>query len=401
MLRTRFDFINDEGQTLSGRLEEPLDAVRGTVLFAHCFTCSKDLAAATRISRGLVDRGFSVLRFDFTGLGNSEGDFANTNFSSNVDDLRAAARALAEAGKAPQLLVGHSLGGAAVLSAAPDIESVKAVVAIAAPSTPDHLTHLLGGSLDEIRSQGEAEVELAGRRFRIKKQLLDDLDDQRLTERVRRMKRALLLLHSPHDELVSIEHARELFDSAKHPKSFVSLDDADHLLTRPADSQYAADVISSWAGRYLNEPPSRPEPKSEYVSVQSLPGFAQRIEVRGHVVRADEPRSVGGTDTGATPSELLLASLGACTSMTMKMYAQRKAWPLDHVEVELRHERIHKRDADQADGAKSRLSQRITKRIRIEGDLDDTQRARLLEIADRCPVHRTMKGDPEIVTELI
>jgi len=399
MLRTRFDFRNDGGQTLSGRLEEPYDGVRGHALFAHCFTCSKDVAAATRISRALVDRGFGVLRFDFTGLGNSEGDFTNTNFSSNVRDLGSAVRALQDAGKPPTLLVGHSLGGAAVLAAAPDQESVRAVVTLAAPSDPGHVAHLFEDHLDSIAHEGEAEVTLAGRRFRIERQFLEDIAEQRLTERVARLGKALLLLHGPRDELVSIDHARRLFEAAKHPKSFVSLDDADHLLTRPRDSSYAADVIAAWAGRYLPESDDDAEPAVEQVRVTSLPKLAQRVEARQHVVRGDEPKRLGGDDSGLTPYEMLLGSLGSCTSMTLRMYAARKSWPLDRVDVELRHDRIHGRDAGEAGGEAPHRSERITRRIRLVGDLDADQRARLLEIADRCPVHRTLEAGPEIRTE--
>jgi putative redox protein len=401
MLRQRFDFTNDEGHTLSGRLEEPYDDVRGHVLFAHCFTCSKDVAAATRISRALVDHGFGVLRFDFTGLGNSEGDFANTNFSSNVRDLDAGIRALDAAGKAPQVLVGHSLGGAAVLAAAGRHDAVKAVVTIAAPSDPGHVAHLFASHREQIERDGEAEVTLAGRKFTIAKQLLDDIAERTLVDEVRRMGKSLLILHGPTDELVSIDHARTLFEAARHPKSFVSLDDADHLLTRPRDSAYAAQVIAAWASRYLPEPAEERSPTSEQVRVTSLPKLAQRLEARHHVVRSDEPKKLGGDDTGVTPYELLLGALGSCTSMTMRMYAARKQWPLERVEVELRHDRVHGRDAPEAGSDTPKRSERITRTIRIEGELDDEQRARLMEIANRCPVHRTIEACPEIVTEAL
>lgn len=399
MLRQRFDFTNDEGQTLSGRLEEPYDDVRGHVLFAHCFTCSKDVAAATRISRALVDHGFGVLRFDFTGLGNSEGDFGNTNFSSNVQDLDAAIRALETAGKSPQVLVGHSLGGAAVLATAGRHAAVKAVVTVAAPSDPGHVVHLFESHREQIERDGEAEVTLAGRKFRIAKQFIDDVAEQALTEKVRRMEKSLLIMHGPRDELVSIEHARTLFEAARHPKSFVSLDDADHLLTRSRDSRYAAQVIAAWADRYLPEPTEEREPTSEQVRVTSLPKLAQRLETRHHVVRSDEPKKLGGDDTGVTPYELLLGALGSCTSMTLRMYAARKQWPLDRVEVELRHDRVHGKDAPEAGSDAPKRAERLTRKIRLEGALDNEQRARLMEIADRCPVHRTLEACPEISTE--
>lgn len=398
VLRSRFDFDNAQGQTLSGRLEEPHDTPLGTVLFAHCFTCGKDVAAASRISAGLVDRGFAVLRFDFTGLGNSDGDFANTHFSSNVQDLASAARALSQAGKPPTVLVGHSLGGAAVLAAAEQVPSAKAVVTLAAPSTPDHVAHLLADSVDEIERTGSASVVLAGRTFRIEKQFLDDLKEQRQEERLRKLGRPLLILHSPRDELVDVDEARKIFVAAKHPKSFISLDDADHLLSRKADSRYAADVISAWASRYLPEP-EPVMPQGESVRVAGLARLAARVEAGRHVLRVDEPKSVGGDDTGPTPYGLLLGSLGSCTALTLRMYANRKQWPLDKVEVRLEHARVHKQDADDPEGG-SRKREVITRTLHIEGDLDATQRQRLREIADKCPVHRTLEACPEIVTEV-
>ncbi|MEM1024510.1 MAG: bifunctional alpha/beta hydrolase/OsmC family protein [Myxococcota bacterium] len=395
MLQSQFSFENGRGETLSGRLEEPYDDCRGYALFAHCFTCSKDIAAATRVSRALVDRGIGVLRFDFTGLGNSEGDFANENFSSNVQDLLVAARALNEASKEVDLLIGHSLGGAAVLAAAPELKTVKAVVTIAAPASPGHVTHLLRDGLDEINARGEAEVDLAGRRFTIKKQFVDDLQDQRLEAQIRRIRRPLLVLHAPTDELVGVDEARKIFEAATHPKSFISLDDADHLLTRPRDSQYVADVVSAWASRFLPERRSQDEDEG-LVRVSALPKLAQRVQARRHVLRGDEPKSLGGDDSGITPYEFLLAALGTCTSMTLRMYAKRKAWPLEEVDVLLRHERSHQEDAEGQSGRVERLH----RQLRIQGPLDEAQRARLREIADRCPVHRTLEACPEIVTDM-
>ena len=391
---SQFSFDNGRGETLSGRLEEPYEDVRGYALFAHCFTCSKDVAAASRSSRALVDQGIGVLRFDFTGLGNSEGDFANENFSSNVQDLLRAAEAMEAAGKAVDLLVGHSLGGAAVLSAAPELSGLKAVVTLAAPASPAHVTHLLREGMETIQARGEAEVDLAGRRFTIKKQFVDDLDAQRLSERIRAIRRPLLVLHAPTDELVGIDEARKIFEAAVHPKSFISLDDADHLLSRPRDSRYVAEVVSAWASRFMPERP-RTDPSEGMVRVTALPRLAQRVEARHHVVRSDEPKRLGGEDSGMTPYEFLLASLGTCTSMTLRMYARRKKWPLEEVEVLLRHERIHQEDAE-GEGRVERLHRTLT----LGGPLDESQRARLREIADRCPVHRTLESCPEIVTEM-
>jgi len=395
MLRSQFTFDNGRGDTLSGRLEEPYDDIRGYALFAHCFTCSKDVAAATRVSRALVDRGIGVLRFDFTGLGNSEGDFANENFSSNVQDLGRAAEAMNAAGKEVDLLVGHSLGGAAVLSAAPELSTVKAIVTLAAPASPVHVTHLLKDGLETIQEQGQAEVDLAGRRFTIKKQFVEDLEAQRLSERIRRIRRPLLVLHAPTDELVGIDEARKIFEAAVHPKSFISLDDADHLLTKPRDSQYVADVVSAWASRFLPERPTGAAQEG-LVRVTALPKLAQRIEARHHVARGDEPKSLGGDDSGMTPYEFLLSALGTCTSMTLRMYARRKGWPLETVDVDLRHARIHQKDAEGESGRVEKLYMTLD----LGGPLDDAQRARLREIADRCPVHRTLDACPEIVTEM-
>ncbi|MGF1510081.1 MAG: alpha/beta fold hydrolase [Myxococcota bacterium] len=397
MQRTKFEFDNGRGQRLAGRLEEPLDTPRGYALFAHCFTCSKDIAAATRISRALVDRGFGVLRFDFTGLGNSEGDFSNENFGSNVQDLLSAATAMSAAGKAPHILIGHSLGGAAVLSAAPDVESALAVVTIAAPSDPGHVTHLLRDDIETIAREGSAEVCLAGRSFRIEHHFLKALEEHRLEPRLRALGKALLILHSPTDEVVEVDQARRIFALARHPKSFVSLDDADHLLSRPRDSQYVADLLASWASRYLPPAPEfAPPGEGESVRVTSLPRLAQRVQARQHVARADEPVRLGGNDSGMTPYEYLLAALGTCTAMTLKLYAQRKQWPLDEVRVGLRHERTHRSDAE----GEGRV-EKLFRTLDIVGNLEAEQRARLLEIADRCPVHRTLESCPEIVTDLL
>ncbi len=376
---TTFDFTNSAGQKLSGRLELPAGAVRAYAVFAHCFTCSKNVAAATRVARALAEHGFGVLRFDFTGLGNSEGDFANTHFSSNTADLIAAARALEADGRAPALLVGHSLGGAAVLAAAGELPMVRAVATISAPSDVAHVRNLFEGHLDQITTEGAAEVQLAGRTFTVRREFLEDIAGHKLTERVSELRKALLIMHSPTDDTVGIEHASKLYLAAKHPKSFISLDGADHLLTRAADAEYVAQVLAAWAVRYLPEAEQAPEspiPHGE-VTVESVGRFRQRVRAENHELIADEPRKVGGTDLGMAPYELLLAALGACTSMTLRMYAERKQWPLESVHVHLRREK--------ADGAEI-----YTRVIDIRGELDDEQRARLLEIAEKCPVHKTL-----------
>ncbi len=392
----RFDFDSGEHR-LAGRLETPVTPPTAYALFAHCFTCSKDIAAASRISRALVAEGIAVLRFDFTGLGNSDGDFANTNFSSNVDDLVAAAAALEAAYAAPQLLVGHSLGGAAVLAAAEHLPSVKAVVTIGAPADPAHVKHLFAGELDDITRDGRAEVTLAGRRFTIEKQFVEDLEEQRTSERVHRLRRALLILHAPLDELVSIDEARKIYTSAMHPKSFIALDGADHLLSRPRDSQYVGRAIAAWASRYLPAPPEDEAMPHGEVRVQSVGHLTQAVTMGHHHLLADEPESVGGADLGGSPYDLLLAGLGACTSMTLQMYARRKEWPLERVAVDLKHERMHAKDCEECEQKEGRI-ERITRSIRLEGPLDDAQRQRLLEIANRCPVHRTLENKPHITT---
>lgn len=402
-----FNFAGASGETLAGRLELPVTGVSKAAgesagatpvaIFAHCFTCSKNVAAASRISRALARRGFAVLRFDFTGLGNSDGDFANTSFSSNVGDLDAAASALTKAGMQPRLLVGHSLGGAAVLVAAPRIESVRAVATIGAPSEPAHVKHLFANQVPEIDAEGRAEVTLAGRQFTIRKEFIDDLETQSLGKVLPDMKRALLVFHSPTDETVSIEHAAKIYQAAKHPKSFVSLDGADHMLSRVADAEYVADTLSVWACRYLEvDAPASERPASGAVVVEGTGGgFQQRVSTPTHDWLADEPASVGGGGTGPTPYELLLAALGACTGMTLQMYAGRKDWPLEGTRVTLTNEKIHVKDCEECTGETGKID-RIDVALELVGDLDPEQRARLLEIAHRCPVHRTLKNEKQI-----
>ncbi len=403
--KERFEFRNDAGEQLVGALERPGGDIAGCAIFAHCFTCSKDIAAASRISRALATQGIAVLRFDFTGLGHSEGEFANTNFSSNVADLLNAAQALREQLGAPGLLIGHSLGGAAVLAVAGDIPEARAVVTIGAPSDPAHIAHLLKDNQAEIESEGEAEVNLAGRTFTIKRQFLHDIESQRLAERIRTMRKALLIMHSPVDEIVAIDNASEIFLAARHPKSFISLDDADHLLTRRADSQYVAVTIGAWARRYLLDgeseaPPSRPRVADGELLVQEHDAkFAQDVYTDRHHLRADEPLRYGGKDSGPSPYELLLAALGTCTAMTVRMYAAHKKIPLAHVAVRLKHGKIHADDCEHCETREGRID-RIERNIELAGDLSDEQRSHILRIADRCPVHRTLHSEIDIQTRL-
>lgn len=393
-------------EPLAARLDSPAGRVRATAIFAHCFTCSKDIAAARRIAGELAMRGISVLRFDFTGLGHSDGDFANTNFSSNRQDLIAAADWLRQNIEAPSLLIGHSLGGAAVLSVAGEIPEVRAVAAIAAPADAQHVARAFAAKLGDIQTQGEAEVALAGRTFRIKKQFLDDLEGQNLLDRVSAMKKPLLLLHAPLDETVGIDNATELFKAAKHPKSFISLDDADHLLTRPADAQYAASVIAAWASRFIEAEPEDPEHKQgpDALAMETGAGKFQNYLVSGpHRLFADEPVEFGGFDSGPSPYDFLAIALAACTSMTLRMYADRKQIDLPRVRVAVSHSKVHAKDcAECTDEQRAQPGKidRFERRISVEGETTPELKAKLLDIANRCPVHRTLQSGAAIASAL-
>jgi putative redox protein len=392
-------FPNAEGtEQLAARLDRPDGRGQAWALFAHCFTCSKDLRAVGAITRALNREGIAVMRFDFTGLGESEGDFADTNFSSNVGDLGAAAEYLREHHAPPRILVGHSLGGAAVLQAAPRIDSVQAVSTIGAPCNPEHVTHLLEDDVDEIRATGEAQVTLAGRTFTVRKQFLDDLEQTRMDETIRTLDRALLLFHSPVDQTVGIDNAAHIFEAAKHPKSFVSLDDADHLLTDPSDAEYVGVVLSAWAQKYV-EGDAAAEPTEGQVTTRTREAYRTEITAGRHPLVADEPESVGGDDAGPTPYDLLLAGLGACTGMTLRMYADRKEWPLEEVTVRLTHEKIHAADCEHCDTDEGKID-RIEREIEVQGDLTSEQRTRLLEIANKCPVHRTLHREVDVRSRL-
>jgi putative redox protein len=390
------------GDELSGALHIPAGTPRAWVLFAHCFTCSKDLRAAVRIAEAMTEHGFGVLRFDFTGLGESEGEFADTNFSSNIQDLVAAARFLEERFRAPQVLVGHSLGGAAVIAAARELDSVRAVATIGAPADPAHVTELLEPARDELDERGEAEITLAGRTFRIKKQLIRDLEEQSLTDTLAELRCAFLFCHAPLDKIVGVDNARILFEAAKHPKSFLSLDRADHLLGDPDDARYAGRMIAAWLSRFIDvcADAARQEAEDGVVVVRGgATGYGQDIRAGCHYLRGDEPEDLGGDDSGPTPYDFLLAALGSCTSMTLRMYADRKNWPLEGVTVKLTHEKIHARDCDDCESESGKIDH-IERRIWVAGDLSDEQRARLIEIADKCPVHRTLYSENVVRTTL-
>jgi uncharacterized OsmC-like protein/alpha/beta superfamily hydrolase len=398
-------FAGAFGDQLAARLDTPDGDIRAFALFAHCFTCSKDIFAAARVSQALAEQGFAVLRFDFTGLGASEGEFANTNFSSNVDDLVAAASWLKDNHQAPALLVGHSLGGAAVLAAAARLPEVKAVATIGAPGDPEHVVHNFGAKIDEISETGEAEVQLAGRSFTIKKQFLEDIETAKLTEAVGGFRKALLVFHSPVDQTVGIDNAGLIYQAAKHPKSFVSLDDADHLLSRRADAVYVADVLSAWASRYLTEQEettsAHPDLEGhEVVVYENGHGkFGQNVWNGRHEALADEPEKVGGLDAGPDPYGYLSAALGACTSMTLRLYADRKKLPLEKVLVRVKHDKVHAEDCESCETKEGKVD-RLQREIEIIGDLDDAARQRLLEIADKCPVHQTLERSNLIETRL-
>ena len=399
----KIEFTNSEGQKLVGRLELPVDRhPHNMVVFAHCFTCTKNLSAVRNISKGLTTNGFGVLRFDFTGLGESEGDFEDTNFSGNVDDLIAAADFLSENYQAPSLLIGHSLGGAAVIFAAAAINSVRAVATIGAPSNPGHVKHLLKSSLDEINSRGKAVVNLSGRDFTIKKQFLDDLESNTLSSTLRNLKKSLLIMHSPQDSTVEIKNAEELYVAARHPKSFISLDGADHLLSDKIDSIYVGRTISTWAERYL-EVPDRAVLSTQHQVVASLDaddGFTTQMKAGKHYLIGDEPEDFGGNDYGPSPYEYVSAGLSACTAMTLQMYAKRKKWDLQNVEVHTSYGKIHAEDCESCESPGAKIDT-FKREIRLSGSLDEQQRHRLMEIADKCPVHRTLESEASIQTQLI
>ena len=404
MRSTKLQFQGSQGNLLSAQLDLPVDGrPMAYALFAHCFTCTKNLKAVAYISRALTRQRIGVLRFDFTGLGESEGDFADTNFSSNVGDLVAAARFLEADYEAPRILIGHSLGGAAVLQAAAKIPACRAVATIGAPADPLHVKRLLNDHTGAIAEKGEATVTLEGRDFKIKQQFLDDLALPRMTATIKNLKKALLIFHSPVDQIVGIENAAGIFQAARHPKSFVSLDRADHLLADPADAEYVGTVTAAWARKYmghLEAEKAGKQPVDPWVTARiGRSGFRTEIMANGLSLVADEPLAVGGSNTGPTPYDYLTAGLGACTAMTLRMHADRKKWPLEEVLVHLSHAKVHAADCQACESKDGRVD-RIERVLTLVGDLDETQQQRLLEIADRCPVHRTLTSEIIIDTRL-
>ena len=409
--REKVSFKNKSGQRLSAELQLP-DGQHPTTfaIFAHCFTCTKNLRAVRLISQALAAEGVGVLRFDFTGLGESEGDFEDTNFSKNISDLLAAATFLEEEHAAPTLIIGHSLGGAAVIRAATQLPSIEAVATIGAPYAPDHVLNIFEDDLEMIEEKGQAEVNIGGRPFTVKKQFIDDLREKSSADVLGSLNRALLIFHSPIDKIVGVDNAGKIFKAAKHPKSFMSLDSADHLLSDREDARYVGRVIGAWAAKYV-EVEDAAKDAAPQVNGQDTPesyddntltaslvdGYQTDLQTRGFTLRADEPSSVGGTETGPTPYDYLLGALGSCTAMTLRMYAERKEWPLDGVSVRLSHEKIHARDCASCETQKGKVDH-ISRVLTLTGDLTDEQRERLIQIADRCPVHRTLHSEVTVDT---
>ena len=399
MATRAFSFLAGDNRTLAGNLETPTGPVRAWAVFAHCFTCSRESVGAVRVSRALAARGIGVLRFDFTGLGESEGEFGAAGFSRDLEDLEAACAAMAADGKTPSLLVGHSLGGAAVLHGANRIASIQAVATLGAPADPEHTLRHLGEARERIASEGEGEAKIGGRSFRITNKFIREMEDQPWEERIRGLRRPLLILHAPEDEVVGIEQAARIYAAAMHPKSFISLDGADHLLKQRADADWAAEMISSWASRYIPEGKTSPAAADAEEVVSETPGDGLRTHLSAgpHALVADEPESVGGENSGPTPYGLLSSALAACTGMTLAMYARHKQLPLTRTRVRVRHDRIHASDCEACESSEGRVD-RFQRSIEIEGELSREQRQRLIEIADRCPVHRTLENEIRIET---
>jgi uncharacterized OsmC-like protein/alpha-beta hydrolase superfamily lysophospholipase len=410
-MQEKITFKGAHGADLAARLDRPAGPIRAVALFAHCFTCSKDIFAAKRIASSLAAKGYAVLRFDFTGLGNSGGDFASTNFSSNVQDLVLAANWLRDNLEAPSILVGHSLGGAAVLVAGGDIPEVQAIATIGAPSDAEHVVHNFGDDIQRIETDGEATVKLAGRPFKIRKQFLDDLEKHNVQDRVAKLNKALMILHAPLDETVSIENAAEIYNAAKHPKSFISLDTANHLLTNRDDAEYVSDVIAAWASRYVGRKADdgmeeQDAEHSEFQTIVRETGegkFQASIRTGKHMLLADEPESVGGMNTGPSPYDLLAAGLGACTTMTMRLYADFKKLKLPPFSVTVHHNKVHAKDCVEcAEEMHQRTDKvdRFERVITLDENIDAETREKLLKIADKCPVHKTLSEGAAIVTKL-
>lgn len=401
MPSSKVTFYNHRGNKLSGKLELPLlKEPFPFAIFAHVFTGNKNLLASRHISRALNLQGIAVLRFDFTGLGESEGDFSHTNFSTNVDDIKAAAQYLKDHHSAPSIIIGHSLGGAAALYAGSQLDSVSAVATIGAPFQPEHVKHLIGDSIQEIEEKGAAIITVDNREFTIRRHFLEDLSNKDTLQIIKDFRKAILILHSPHDQVVDIKNAAKIYHSAKHPKSFVTLNGANHMLNNKSDAFYAGTVIGSWVQRYVPQAPKEKLTTTKQVVVKlENDGFTTEIMAGRHGLVADESEALGGNDFGPSPYELLNAALGACTAMTLQMYARRKKWPLEEVKVHLSFSREYKDDCEHCEDPRNKISH-FDRCIEVEGDLTDAQKERLLQIADKCPVHKTISSEVSFNTYL-
>ncbi len=408
MKTEKLSIQNRSGEALAAKLFFPINGTYQQIaIFAHCFTCSSSLAVVRNISTKLTTKGIAVLSFDFTGLGRSEGEFSDTNFSHNISDIIDTSEFLTKHYQEPTILIGHSLGGAAVIKAANQLPNIKAVVALAAPSYAEHVAQHLVGQKEAIETEGSGTVSIGGRPFVIKKQFIDDLEKHNVIEEVKILKRPLLILHSPQDRIVAIEHASNLYQNAFHPKSFVSLDGADHLVSNKKDALYVADVIGAWVSRYVSLMQEKTtevqkDTKGEQVLVylNNEDNLTNHVYTEKHHLVADEPVSFGGDDLGPSPYELLNAAVGSCTVLTLKLYAQRKKWDLQEVFVYLTYAKKHAQELDLELENMGKLDS-IVKKIKLVGNLDATQRARLLEIASRCPVHKTVSNKVYFKSELI
>ena len=394
MKNKKLEIKNKKGLKLQAYLELPANQEPNYyAIFAHCFTCTSTFSAVKNISRALTSYGFGVLRFDFTGLGKSEGEFAESHFSANVDDLLAVSDYLKENHKAPSLLIGHSLGGSAVIVAASKLDNIKAVATIGAPATVNHVKYLFSHDFEDIKTKGEVKVNIGGRPFQINKEFVEDFDKTDLPTMVKNLRKPLLVMHSPIDVIVGIGNAEKIYKSAHHPKSFVSLDNADHLLSDNRDSQYVGNVIGAWVKRYF-EPVDNvmlDTDGEQLVAHLNLieNNFTTSIQTQKHSFTADEPESVGGDDFGPSPYDFLSAGLAACTVMTLKLYAERKKWDLQEVFAYITYSKKHSDDL-MLDIEKPMRIDHMSKKLKFIGNLSKEQKERLKEIASKCPVHKTL-----------
>ena len=405
MKSTKLNIQNVKGFQLQAYLELPAnEKPKNYAIFAHCFTCNSTLKPVKNISRALTSHGFGVVRFDFTGLGKSEGEFADSYFSANVDDLLAVSDYMKEHYQAPSLLVGHSLGGAAVIVAASKLESVKAIATIGAPATTEHVKKHFSHHVNEIAEKGDVEVNIGGRPFKINQEFVDDFDKTDLPEITKSLRKPILIMHAPFDKVVGIENAHQLYLAAHHPKSFISLNDADHLLLENKDSKYVGNLIGAWVQGYFDTRDNEMLDTEGEQLVAHLnlldDNFTTSIQTAKHTIIADEPESIGGDDFGPSPYDLLSAALASCTVMTLKLYADRKKWDLQEVYAYITYSRKHSDDL-QLDVEKPTRFDHLSKKLKFVGNLDDEQREKLKEIASKCPVHKTLLSEIIIETELI